>query len=283
MSDDNLEHAIRRALRGRRSDFDTDAAWDRLRGRVTATGALPRRARVRLGALLAAAAIILAAGITLSRAAADRTRHILEVTTAGAERRTVALDDGSTVTLTPHTTLRFRREGSNRVAELSGQASFTITHDETHPFVVRFAGAEAVDIGTEFVVRSFPGDSVSVVAVVEGEVALRANASELRLGAGQAGRVSASGNLERADARWVLAWNDARLVFEDRPLGEVARELARWFDAEIRVPDAALARRHVSAVYTAPTLEGVLDAIALATGSRYTRDGRVVTFAPVSR
>jgi transmembrane sensor len=281
MTDDELQNAIRRALAEHRTELDTDAAWNRLRDRISASGSLRPGARFRLAMLLAAAAVIVAVGITMSRVSPERSSRPIELATAGAERRTVVLDDGSRVTLTPHTTLRYRREGANRVVDLSGQASFTVVHDANRPFVVRFAGAQAVDIGTEFVVRSFPGDNASVVAVISGEVALRMNAAELRLEAGQAGRVVPDGTLERADARWVLAWSEGRLLFEDQPFGTIARELGRWFDIDIRVNDPALERRHVSAVYNAPTLDGVLDALALATHSRHSRDGRVVTFTPL--
>jgi transmembrane sensor len=281
MADEKLEGAIRRALRDRARMFDTDAAWSRLRQRVASPDLVRRGTRLRLTAMLAAAALILAAGITMARLTADRAGETIQIATVAAERRTVTLEDGSTISLAPRTTLRFRHEGSNRVADLTGQASFTVTHDVSRPFVVRFAGAEAVDIGTEFVVRSFPGDSASVVAVVTGEVALRANAAELRLTAGQAGQVTIAGDVGRLrDAQWVLAWSDGRFLFEDRPLSTVTRELGRWFDADVRVPDSTLARRHVSAVYNTPTLDGVLEALAIATGSRYTRDGRVITFRP---
>jgi ferric-dicitrate binding protein FerR (iron transport regulator) len=59
--------------------------------------------------------------------------------------------------------------------------------------------------------------------------------------------------------------------------------LGRWFDADIRVASSTLARRRVSAVYSDPTLAGVLDALGATMGFTYERNGRVVTIRPKAR
>lgn len=284
MTDHRLEEGVRRALVERSPELDTDAAWNRLRARVGEPGIARPGARLRLTVMFAIAALTLGAGIAMARLAATRAEETVRVATAATEQRTVTLNDGSAVTLAPQTMLRFRREGSNRVAELSGHATFTVAPDPARPFVVRFAEAEAVTTATEFIVRSFPGDSAGIVAVVSGEVALRANAAELRIGAGQAGQVTLAGEVTRLpDAAWVFAWSEGRLLLRDVPLAAALRGLERWFDIDARVPDSALARRPVRVALTTPTLENVLDSLAAASGARYAREGRIITFLPRER
>jgi ferric-dicitrate binding protein FerR (iron transport regulator) len=67
-----------------------------------------------------------------------------------------------------------------------------------------------------------------------------------------------------------------RLVFEDTPLREVARELDRAFNIEITIADSALMSREVSGAFDTETVDEVLYAVTAAVGGRYERVGRTV-------
>src|SRR5262249_49672936 len=138
------------------------------------------------------------------------------------------------------------------------------------------------DLGTRFVVRAYAADSGVEVAVTSGAVSLSGPRSALDLQAGEAGRVSPAGIVSAvAHARTAsdTAWIDGRLGFAEEPLGDVALELERWFDVEIRISDSTLARRRVSAVYNNPSLTGVVEALATTFDARVARTGRVVTIS----
>src|SRR4051812_20851253 len=98
MNDGRLGTAIRRALAARPSNFDTDVAWRRLESRIGVVPQSGRRTRVQWPRLLAAAAVVFAAGLVTSRLVRTQTgSRVLVERTSGSERRTVRLDDGSTV------------------------------------------------------------------------------------------------------------------------------------------------------------------------------------------
>jgi transmembrane sensor len=176
-----------------------------------------------------------------------------------------------------------------RTVHLSGHALFTVTHDSARLFAVHTAHGTATDLGTQFVVRSYPGDSAVVVAVVEGEVSLRPGADTLSarpaadsllLRPGDRGRATAAGTLavERGvDVDRYLAWSEGRLEFRNAPMRDVIAELGRWYDLEIRLANGAIAGRRLTASFNDESIDEVLGLIRASLDVRTARAGRVVT------
>jgi transmembrane sensor len=275
--DDDL---LRRALApdapaGSRRAWDTEGAWRALRDRIAAEQSAEPSVDVRgrrwserqaLRWLATAAALVLAVGGVWYSRASNAPSYRTATTTRG-QRATLRLDDGTQVTLGPASTLRYDVRSKARRVELSGLAQFNVVHDASRPFTVRAGRAEVTDVGTEFTVRAFADEGAVVLAVTEGEIALRAGAGRLSLTAGQVGRVDSAGVQQIAGAPSDYAqWAGGQLAFQSATLSDVARELSRWFDVDMRV-DARVAGRRVSATYASPTLDGVLSAITRATGS----------------
>jgi transmembrane sensor len=253
-----------------------------------------RVARASIGA--AAAAAVVAVGVTLSRTQpepAPQAPAVFELSTTRGQRASLRLSDGSQVMLGPLSSIRYTAApGGPRTVHLSGQALFTVTHDSARLFAVHTPHGTATDLGTQFVVRSYPGDSTMVVAVVEGEVSLRpvadtlagrAAADSLLLRAGDRGRATAIGKLaiERGvDLDRYLAWSEGRLEFRSAPMRDVVAELARWYDLEIRLANGAVARRRLTASFNDESIDEVLRLIRASLDVRTERAGRVVTIGP---
>jgi ferric-dicitrate binding protein FerR (iron transport regulator) len=68
-----------------------------------------------------------------------------------------------------------------------------------------------------------------------------------------------------------------RLVFRERPLGEVARELERWYGVRFRIPDSQLATRRITLSFQDAPLEEVLEVITFSLGAKVEREGQTVT------
>jgi transmembrane sensor len=100
--------------------------------------------------------------------------------TGPGERLRLTLADSSSITLGPASTLRYSIQKTARRVELTGLASFTVTHDPNRPFIVRAGNAEATDLGTAFVVRAYSNDSTVEVAVSSGRVQLAARGDPAR-------------------------------------------------------------------------------------------------------
>lgn len=246
-------------------------------------------ARRRWRGLAVAAGLVLAmvAGVTArSRLAilrAARSRGALRaVSTRPAQRAEVRLPDGSIVVLGPASALHYRvpfARGARDVM-LSGEAYFGVVHDAANPFVVRVGTIVVTDVGTAFDVRAYAGDPAVHVAVAEGEVRLETGRSRLQrpLHVHDLGTVTdtAIAVTHEADIAALTGWTQGRLVFVDRPLPEVLRQLGRWYDVDVQLGDAALATRRLTATFANDPWADVLHAMGRALDVRVEQDGRVV-------
>ena len=265
--------------------WDVDAAWSKLQSRQ------PARSRVRVSWLIAAG-LLLAIGATTWRvtrtrvAVATPTAFAHEIATPNGTRQTFTLDDGSRVTLNAGSRLRWAKEFGTRGRDvyLDGEAYFVVTHDRARPFRVHARGAVANDLGTRFTVRAYDELPQLEVVVAEGSVSLRHDRAEVRdsaiLAAGQLGRLGAVGapTIESNITvdHWT-AWTSGSLVLEDLTLREALPQLERWYDATISVADSQLASRRLTARFHDETLPQMLDALTLALGARWERQGRSIT------
>jgi len=269
-----------------RRPWRTDAEWKRLAARMAEYDAGQRRPPwYRRTGVAAAAVLAIAVGYGAFRTQYARPvaspESMRVVSTAAGQRLTIRLSDGSRVDIGPATTLRYRMSAGARQLELAGLARFTVVHDPQRAFVVRAGNARATDIGTTFTVRAYATDSAVAVAVTEGSVSLAGDSTHaaLSVSAGSAARVGRDG-LARADAApdagADASWVDGSLQFRNATLQDVAIELSRWFDVDVRIADRTLGQRRINALYTTPTLAGVLDALAVTVSARYEQHGRVV-------
>ena len=211
-------------------------------------------------------------------------------TTSTGQRAEVLLADGTRALLSVESHLRVPADygGGARDVYLDGEAFFDVRHDEHKPFRVHVEGGIAEDLGTEFVVRAYRGDTSVTVVVASGEVALRADAANARkdvvsLTPRQLGRLHSDGRLSMADGVDVeafLAWTRGRVAFKDQPFARVARELERWYDVKIDIADSALADAPLIASFDNQPLDEVLRILSRSLDARYTREGKVVRFSP---
>jgi transmembrane sensor len=212
----------------------------------------------------AAAVLLLGVGLTLSMLETPE-----EFTTALGEQRSVLLADGSRVTLNTASTVEVQMHKSRREIRLvQGEALFEVAHDVSRPFVVRAGNALLKDMGTLFNVdvRS----SATTVTVVEGKVDVESAAGEssgtqvghaigvavgpVMLGANERIVVTPAGvgALQReVNVSASVAWTQRRLMFEHRPLSEVAEEFNRYNRDRIEIESSELRRQEVTGVFEA--------------------------------
>lgn len=217
-----------------------------------------------------------------------------EVATARGERQRVVLPDGSVVELNVASVLRYPASfgDGERVVQLVGEAFFDVAADPDRPFVIQSGAAVVRVLGTAFNVEAYPEAPEVTVAVAEGRVAFRAEAqgddAAVTLQPGDLGRLAVTAapgvgpvlTVEHGRVDRYLAWREGRLVFEGTPLREVARELARWYDVDVALSDAALGARRLDATFGDEPLRRVLDVVAAALEIDYRLEGRRVVFSP---
>lgn len=187
--------------------------------------------------------------------------------TGFGEVRDIALSDGSAVHLNGNSALLVQfGAGQRRLTLLRGEALFEVSPDPARPFQVQAGDGVVTALGTAFNVR-LDGGRV-VVGVTEHRVAL-----ELQRGGhpqrgelleGQQAAFSSEqgiGPVQAVDKLAAAAWRRGKLVFENRPLGEVVAELNRYHRGLLLIEDSALAERRVSGVFGTGQPLAVLAAI----------------------
>lgn len=222
------------------------------------------------------------------------------------ELRSVTLEDGSIVTLNTASRIDVKFEQQRRRIRLvAGEALFQVAHDPNRPFDVIAGDTTVRAVGTQFNVDMRPRRTV--VTVVEGKVAILSDDSEGRLsakrprqeGSRQEGKSPGDGQQRHSedvvflkageqltvspqralpetpgqltDIAAVTAWVQRRLVFDHRPIGEVAEEFNRYNELQIEITGPALRGEQMTGVFKANDPESFLEFVARIPGVRIER------------
>jgi transmembrane sensor len=180
--------------------------------------------------------------------------------TAVGEQRSVLLSDGSLVTLNTSSAIEVQMTQHHRTVRLlAGEVLFKVAHDATRPFDVMSGNATVRAVGTQFDVDRRP-DSTTVT-VVDGRVAVFTGSRDARqeeeirlpLQAGEQLTLlpRSARRVAQADVEMALAWTQRKLIFQHRPLEEVAGEFNRYNRELIEIRSPELRSQEVTGVFQA--------------------------------
>jgi transmembrane sensor len=234
----------------------------------------PRRRRISAGWWATGAGALLAAGLAVVVMPPELVRpaSVQSYATAKGQHQRVALADGSVIDLDAETRLRVSFQGSQRhVALAEGQAIFDVVHDARRPFVVEAAGRLIRDVGTQFDVRARGGQLT--VTVARGRVEVTPDApgaavegQDVLLGPGQRFELdapAAAPQLSAVDPQETFSWRSGRLVYRNRPLGEVVADLNRQFVEQTTIADPQLAKLPITGVIVLDNPRAVMSRLSL--------------------
>lgn len=243
--------------------------------------AAARRSRVSRRAVLAgftgmaaAATLVVASGVTL-----DDVEGLIhgDFRTGTGERRTVTTPDGSTVEMDAGTAISVHfKDGVRQLRLLSGRAVFTVVADGTRPFEVVCGGGSTRMQGGVFAVHKRPNDTA--VAVVKEAASVHMcdtgnDGPRVRIAAGE--RVTYGpggiGQVVSAADGAETAWQRNRMVFRERPLGDVVADLNRYRHGRIVIWDETLNALRVDGAFNTDTPDAALQAIVSTLPVRETR------------
>lgn len=186
---------------------------------------------------------------------------------AGATMATVQLDDGSTITLRPHSKLYEVEQTDSRAAyKLEGEGYFDITSNKSRTFSVQSSSGKVSVLGTRFNLSSW-GDRMQVF-LEEGSVRVEAleQDSSLVLTPGDAAVVSSATAIPELQAfslEEVTDWMNNQLVFQEKEIRFVIAEVEQQFNISITIPEA-LNTEKISGQLSLEDLETVLDDLEVA-------------------
>ena len=189
--------------------------------------------------------------------------------TAHGEQRVERLPDGSLLRLDTDSEATVRYSGRERLVEIKGgQALLEVVHESQRRFRVAAGEAGAIAVGTQFdVYRKLDSVEFTVaqgaIAVFAGNPSWLSDRSSvpddvLRVTTGYGVRIdsaTASPEPVAANLDRTLAWLQHKIVFEHRPLGEVAAEFNRYGSIPVEIDDEELRVLPVSGMFDAGDTE----------------------------
>jgi transmembrane sensor len=203
--------------------------------------------------------------------------------TSFGEQRSVLLADGSRVTLNTASEIEVDLRDDHRVIRLvSGEALFDVAHDAARPFDVHAGNTVLRAVGTRFDVDMRPARTT--VTVVEGIVAFTHGkgagapgkdsprlheADRLVFGANGPGQTEHEVALDA-----VTSWTQRKLIFEHRPLGEVAEEFNRYNRERISIDSERLRSEQITGVFQSNDPASFVSFLAGIPGVQVRGDGR---------
>lgn len=243
-----------------------------LRGRLPLPA--PRSRWQGIGPRLAAATCLLAMAVLVAVLAFDPLSllWLADHRTGTGEVEVVTLEDGTRVELNAQSAIAVDFSARGRdVRLLAGEAWFEVARDPARPFNVAAGGGTITALGTAFDVAT--DRDKTEVTVTEHRVRVVSGGETAIVPAGQQTAYGPKYALlapHAVDAAGATAWRRGKLIFEDKPLGDVLASLGKYHRGFVLVIDSRLRDRRVSGVFATDNPLGAIRAIVTSLGLRAT-------------
>jgi transmembrane sensor len=151
----------------------------------------------------------------------------------------IILPDHSTVYLNSGSSLRYAvafDHLKSRTVELTGEAYFDIKPDPVRPFEVRVNDKTIAVLGTRFDVNAYDNEPSLDATLLAGSIRVSNAQETLLLRPGQQAQFNKDGlRLAKVvDTATVVAWKMGDFRFNNAPIGEVMRQLERWYNVKVQ-------------------------------------------------
>ncbi len=201
--------------------------------------------------------------------------------TAEDSIREILLPDGTRVTLNAGSTLEYpeKFKGKTREVKLAGEAYFTVTHDEAHPFIVSGGEVRVKVLGTQFNVNTKSLNGKMDVVLTDGKVSVyfkEQTSDPVILIPGEKAEIPAdlSGISKSVnDDPNYMAWKTRHFVFGDAPLSQVVASLASAYHTPVSLKHEKLGNCRITATFDKQSLESVLNVLKATLDLQISKNG----------
>ncbi len=132
-----------------------------------------------------------------------------------------------------------------RRVKVSGEAYFSVHHEEDRPFYVDTNDQTIRVYGTTFNVRNYPDDNLAYITLETGSIALSrpgvVHGGEVVMSPGHHAtydKDSERMSMTVVDPAVISSWRHGKFVFENQPLRCIMRDLSRWYDFDYEFADS---------------------------------------------
>ena len=148
----------------------------------------------------------------------------------------VTLSDGTVVWLNAGSKLVYPETFSGkptREVQLQGEAYFKVSHDTSHPFIVRANAITTQVLGTEFNVRAYMQANTHVT-LLQGSVLVSTSSASRRIVPGE-DAMFLQGRLKvhAVDTEAYTAWRQNEFYFDNESLLTIAKEIGKWYNVSV--------------------------------------------------
>ncbi len=225
----------------------------------------------RMAAAILVGALLLVSGYEFFYRPAS-SASMLQVVATDKVLNTVALPDGTFVSLNSNTKISYPKKfsGKNREVTIEGEAFFEVKPDKNKPFIIHAGKAQIRVLGTSFSGSAYPATKQVEVIVQTGKVQVvnktseKLQTDELILTPGDKGTlVYASNTMQKTtnqDPNFI-AWKTHNLTFKATSLREVIENLEKVYKVNIRLADPKLNELLLTAQFNDYPLDFILKVI----------------------
>lgn len=185
----------------------------------------------------------------------------------------ITLPDGTNAWLNAASSLRYPTAftGKERMVEVTGEAYFEVAKDAAKPFLVKINNQVTVQVlGTSFNINAYSDEAEINTTLLEGSVKVWKEEESMILSPGQQARIKAAkiNLMKDVNVNKIVAWKNGLFNFEDDDLGEVMRQIARWYDVEVVFEAGIPERLYWGEIRRNTPLNKVLEMLEM-TGARF--------------
>lgn len=232
-----------------------------------------------------------------------------EVSTKYGSKTRIQLPDGSQVWLNAGSKLNYTNDfgEKNREVQLLGEGFFDVVKNPQKPFIIHTFSIDIKVTGTQFNVKSYPGDKTSETSLVRGSVEvivrkrpdekyiLKPNEKLVVLNEGDTIRkniVAAKVKTREVNDPIIAikkltykigdsisvetAWTYNKLSFEDEAFEEVAKKMERWYDVKFEFRNSKLEEIRMNGSFINETLPQAMEALKYTNRFRYEIEGKKI-------
>lgn len=200
---------------------------------------LPKAKTVPLKVLSRVAAVfILLIGISGVWFYLQQPNHpkIVEISAAYGETKQVTLPDQTEVWLNAGSSLKYPSEFNQKIrsVSLTGEAFFSVTKNQSKPFVVETKNLAVKVLGTKFNLKAYPNEYQTVATLQEGKIEVQTvkNQKQQMEPNEQLVYNSETSALKvvKINPEDIPDWKNGNLLFSEATLGEILQALERRFN-----------------------------------------------------
>lgn len=226
-------------------------------------------------------------------------------------KTTIELPDSSHVVLNSGSTLEYpdRFGETERTVYLHGEGYFDVARNKHKPFYVKTDDVTIKVLGTQFNVKSYPGEDIMETVLVSGSVEILPNHVAFNNGNREYKRIFLKPNEKAVFVRdefsvvseqpekvalkpilkatiaeqktekteTDIAWKSDVLILSNEPFIEIVKKLERWFNVKITLEDKTLGDVRFSARFQGESIADVLHALSYTQPFSYEINKNIIT------